>query len=172
MKWSIISLLLAFSGSVSAGVVDVSHDVNTEGQVVNTLVVSHEIAPNVSVVAIADTTKYGELYLGYSSNLGALTLSTYLGAESVGKGSPKSRGMVVASYTFGAIRLGSVVEFSGVTGNFNKQTLSYVSQAGTCSLVRHSVAGAGVGVDIGTKHIVPYVQVLKRRGTIGLVYRF
>jgi hypothetical protein len=169
----IFCVSLLFAGPVKASTVDISHDNNKGGSSLATLVVVGSPIPEVNSLVIVDTTGYYDLYpIGTTTKVGDVSVSGYAGIEGMKGVSAKPRGMVIASYASGDFCVTTVIEFAGNTGNFNKQTLCYKAGSAIYSLVRHSVAGNGVRVDLKTQGFTPYVQILARRVTVGVVKSF
>ncbi len=169
----LIAPLFFFPRAAKAGTVELNHDNNKSGSSLATLVVVGSLVPKVSNLVIADTTGYYELYpVGTTTKLGDVSVSTYAGVEGLKGVSAKPRGTVIVSYTAGPVSLTSLHGLAGVTGPWSKQTLSYTAGTATYSIVRHSVAGNGVRIDLRVGGATPYLQLLARRVTVGAVASF
>jgi hypothetical protein len=163
-------VMMLFLRGAHAQVIELSHDKNKNGTSAATLVLSGEPLEKMSAIFIADSTGYGEAFVGTRLTYGSFIASPYVGVEWVNGAGIRPRALVLTSVAVGEFTFNNVNEFGGVTGNFYKTTLSYtVSDKWKTSLVSHSVAGAGMRLDFTPKGVTFYVQVLERRTTVGVV---
>lgn len=167
-------LVILFSEPVRAQTLELIQDNNRSGNSPTTVIVSGSPVSHINSLVIADTTGYYEIYpIGTTVMHGNVRISPYAGIEGM-KGVPaKVRGLVVVGYATGSFNFTTLVEFAGNTGNFNRQIVTYKDTNIHYSLVRHSFAGTGIRIDVITgRGVSPYIQLLERRTTIGLVANF
>lgn len=169
----IVAAICLAANAAGAGTVDLHRDWNSQGAPVNTLVIGGEAADHVPVTLIADSTRYGELFVGRNLSVagGAFNITPNLGVESAA-GKAKLRGMLSSSAQLGPTRFTSVIEFAGRTGNFHMEMLSFSVGLNTYSAVRLSNVGSGLRFSHAARGISFYVQVLERRSTLGVTSSF
>lgn len=175
MNQFVFFLCLLFPAVATAGMLDVSHDRYKSGTAVTTFVLAGAPVKSTTSILVADSTGYGETFVGTSFGRGGLTVTPYAGVEWFRGDGPKSRGLVITSFTTGKFTFDNANEFGGVTGNFHKTTVGYrLSEGLKASLVHHSVAGTGVRADVASWQNGPtlYMQVLERRTTGGITFAF
>lgn len=172
--FAIMIFATLFVTSARAQFVDLSFDKNKNGTNVTTFVFAGEPVKKVSALVVADSTGYGEAFVGTSATFGLLTVRPYVGVEWVNVMGTKPRALVLTSLPLGKFIVNNVNEFGGVTGNFYKTALGYqVSEKWKMSLVHHSAVGVGGRIDIAVSEgYTFYLQVLERRATAGVAFKF
>jgi len=167
-------LATLFVTGARAQFVDLSYDKNKNGTNVTTFVLAGEPVKKVSALVVADSTGYGEAFVGTTATFGSLTVRPYVGVEWVDGMGAKPRALVLTSLPLGRFTFNNVNEFGGMTGNFYKTALGYqVSEKWKMSLVHHSAVGVGGRIDITVPEgYTFYLQVLERRATVGVALKF
>lgn len=164
---TLFSLLFATVSALAGGVLDLSRP--TGASPVGILIA--EPVDQLGVVAIA-TTGYGEIFVGRRVTVGSVNLTAYAGGEYLQGLGVKPRVRLVTSAREGAFSLLSIVETGGHTGNYHKLVLGY-SPADKFSISAVRLNGKNGGrVDLNLGVMNPYLEVVDRKPTAGLVIVF
>jgi len=121
-----------------------------------------EPVQRLAVTAIV-TKKYNELFIGTRLSNEQLSVSAFVGSETISGLGAKPRLRLVTSASAGDFRLLSILESKGHTGNYNKTVLGYVaSETISVSGVRlNGLNGGRVDVSLGTLN--PYLEVIDHK---------
>ena len=168
MKSFLTIFALLFSlPALAGGVLDLSRP--TDGKPVGILIA--EPVDRFGVVAIA-TTGYGELFVGRRFTVGTMNITAYAGGEYLAGLGIKSRVRLVTSGREGAFSLLSIIEAGGHTGNYHKLVLGY-SHTDKFSISAVRLNGKNGGrVDLSLGVMNPYIEVVDRKATAGIVIVF
>lgn len=167
MRSFIIAFAVAIVSPPSwAGFWQIDYDDNRRKRDVTTVVLGGNPA-ELSVIGIADSTRYWEVVLGKSFKIAeAVSIIPHVGYEGLSGASPRVRFLVLTSASIGKLRFTGVNEFAGNTGNFHKQVLQMdLNPRMAVGLTRHSSAGFGPRFDFQvTPKTAMQLQYLKGRG--------
>ncbi len=122
----------------------------------------------------ADSTRYGEVLVGKSFELGPIATVLYAGVEQAPGVRAKARGALWLGYTFTeSVNGEGLFEFGGSTGRYHKVQLHFKDGEWKYTLVHRSDVkfGARIGFNVA-KNTWLYVQAHRDLTMIGMIYEF